>query len=82
MKIYDHQHGFRKEGLYAFPTEFKVCEIKIGRNCWLATNVTILNNVTIGDNVIVGAGCLIQKSVPANTIVMRKEELIFKQAKE
>ena len=53
---------------------------KIGRNCWVATNVTILNNVTIGDNVIVGAGCLIRKAVPSNTIVMRKEELIFKQA--
>jgi acetyltransferase-like isoleucine patch superfamily enzyme len=44
--------------------------------------VTILNNVTIGDNVIVGAGCLVHKAVPSNTIVMRKEELIFKQAKQ
>ena len=70
----------RGNGLFAFPTEFKIGQIKIGRNCWVASNVTILNNVTIGDNVIVGAGCLIHKAVPSNTIVMRKEELIFKQA--
>ena len=84
VKMYDHnhKHEFRPDGLHAFPNEFKVGEIKIGRNCWIATNVTILNNVTIGDNVIVGAGCLIHKSVPSNTIVMRKEELIFKQAKQ
>jgi acetyltransferase-like isoleucine patch superfamily enzyme len=84
VKMYDHnhKHEFRETGLYAFPTEFKIGQIKIGRNCWVATNVTILNNVTIGDNVIVGAGCLIHKAVPSNTIVMRKEELIFKQAKQ
>jgi acetyltransferase-like isoleucine patch superfamily enzyme len=84
VKMYDHNHKyeFRKDGLYPFPNEFTVGEIKIGRNCWLASNVTILSNVTIGDNVIVGAGCLIYKSVPSNTIVMRKEELIFKHPNE
>jgi acetyltransferase-like isoleucine patch superfamily enzyme len=84
VKMYDHnhKHEFRGNGLYAFPTEFKIGQIKIGKNCWVASNVTILNNVTIGDSVIVGAGCLIYKTVPSNTIVMRKEELIFKQAKQ
>ena len=84
VKMYDHnhKHEFRENSLYAFPTEFKIGQITIGRNCWVASNVTILNNVTIGDNVIVGAGCLIHKTVPSNTIVMRKEELIFKQAKQ
>jgi acetyltransferase-like isoleucine patch superfamily enzyme len=84
VKMYDHnhKHEFQKTGLYAFPNEFKVGEIIIGRNCWIASNVIVLNNVTIGDNVIIGAGCLIRKSVPSNTIVMRKEELIFKQAQE
>ena len=83
VKMYDHnhKHEFRESGLYAFPTDFKIGEIKIGRNCWVASNVTILSNVTIGDNVIVGAGCLVHKAVPSNTIVMRKDELIFKQAK-
>ena len=83
VKMYDHnhKHEFRETGLYAFPTEFKIGQIKIGRNCWVASNVTILHNVTIGDNVIVGANCLIHKAVPSNTIVMRKEERIFKQAK-
>ena len=72
VKMYDHnhKHEFRENGLYAFPTEFKIGQIKIGKNCWVASNVTILNNVTIGDSVIVGAGCLVYKTVPSNTIVM------------
>ena len=55
VKMYDHnhKHEFRESGLCAFPTDFKIGQIKIGRNCWVASNVTILSNVTIGDNVIV-----------------------------
>ena len=82
IKMYDHNHKyeFRDGRLYPLPLDFKVGEISIGRNCWIASNVTILSNVTIGDNVIIGAGCLIHKPVPPGTIVMRKEELIFKHA--
>ena len=33
--------------------------IKIGSDCWIGSNVTILKGVNIGDNVIIGAGSII-----------------------
>jgi acetyltransferase-like isoleucine patch superfamily enzyme len=81
VKIYDHNHKyeFREAKLQVAPLEFSVGKITIGKNCWIASNVIVLNNVTIGDNVIIGGGCLIHKSIPSNTIVMHKEELILKR---
>lgn len=42
---------------------------KIGNNCILGINSTILGAVEIGDNVIIGANALVTKDVPANSIV-------------
>ena len=52
--------------------------IVIGKHCWIGSNVTILKGVTIGDNCVIGAGCVIHKDVPANSIVVNKQELIVK----
>jgi acetyltransferase-like isoleucine patch superfamily enzyme len=84
VKIYDHNHKyeFREAKLQVAPLEFSVGKITIGQNCWIASNVIILNNVTIGDNVLIGGGCLIHKSIPSNTIVMHKEELVLKGSNE
>ena len=81
VKIYDHNHKyeFREDKLDIAPLEFSVGRITIGKNCWIASNAIILNDVTIGDNVIIGGGCLIHKSIPSNTIVMHKEELVLKR---
>jgi maltose O-acetyltransferase len=40
--------------------------IRIGNNCWITTNVTILGGVTIGDNTIIGAGSVVTKDIPSN----------------
>ena len=48
---------------------FKIGKIKIGDNCWIWSNCTILNNVNIGDNVVIGAVCVVLLSIPSNTIV-------------
>ena len=72
VKMYDHNHDFRwtdDKQLQVDRDDFKIGYIKIGRNCWIGSNVTILKDVEIGDNVIIGANCLIYKSVPANSIV-------------
>lgn len=42
--------------------------IKIGQNCWLASNVTVLKGVSIGDNSVVGAMSLVNKNIPKNSI--------------
>ena len=36
-------------------------EIRIGEDCWLAGNVTVLPGVTIGKGVTIGAGSVVTK---------------------
>lgn len=43
--------------------------IKIGKNCWIGSKVTILDGVEIGDGCILAAGSVITKSFPANSII-------------
>ena len=83
VKIYDHNHQYSYENgnLQVSPRDFTLGAVKIGKNCWLGSNVVVLKGVTIGDNVILGAGCVIHKDVPANSIVLNKQELIIKEIK-
>lgn len=46
----------------------KFGEIRIGKNCFIGNNVTILQNVEIGDNVIVGYGSIVTKNIPSNEV--------------
>lgn len=78
VKIYDHNHLYRcgKENVLVVErNNYSTAEIRIGENCWIGSNVTILKGVTIGDNVIIGANCLIYKSIPGNSVVKSKVEL-------
>ncbi len=77
VKLYDHNHEYSTKPEFKVEHQrFRTAPIKIGKNCWLGSNVTILKGVTIGDNTIIGAGCLIYKNVPANTIIKNKTETI------
>ena len=76
VKLYDHNHKIsKKEEIAISKDQFTTAPIKIGKNCWIASNVVILKGVTIGDNVVVGAGCIIHKSIPSNTIVKNNQPL-------
>lgn len=44
--------------------------VHIGKNVWIAANVTILPGVSIGDNSVIGAGSLVTKDIPANVIAV------------
>ena len=79
VKLYDHNHAYETEQeLKIKHSEFTKAPIKIGKNCWLGSNVTVLKGVIIGDNCIIGAGCTIYKDVPENTTVLNQQHLIFK----
>lgn len=43
--------------------------VTIKRNAWIGAGATILPGVTVGENAIVAAGAVVNKDVPANTIV-------------
>ena len=76
VKFYDHNHKYNS--IEVSHKEFSTAPIVIGKGCWLGANVVILKGVTIGDNVIIGAGCVIHKDVPANSIIVNKQEQIIK----
>ena len=42
--------------------------IKIGNNCFIGNNCTILPGVEMGDNCILGAGSVLSSSVPDNSV--------------
>lgn len=73
MKIFDHNHQYTKEPFAVSKTDFNIGKVKLGNNVWTGANVTILKDVTIGDNVILGAGCVIHKDVPANSVIINKQ---------
>lgn len=77
--IYDHNHNFRDKTQLVSAQGYTIGKIKIGNNCWIGSNVVILKDVTIGDNVIIGAGCIIHKSIPANSVVMNHQNLLIKE---
>jgi acetyltransferase-like isoleucine patch superfamily enzyme len=54
------------------PTQRKNLDLKsihIKRNVWIGAAATILPGVTVGENSIVAAGAVVNKDVPANSIV-------------
>jgi acetyltransferase-like isoleucine patch superfamily enzyme len=46
-----------------------VGRIHIKRNAWIGANATIMQGVTVGENAVVAAGAVVNKDVPANTVV-------------
>ncbi|MBI5370450.1 MAG: acyltransferase [Sphingobacteriales bacterium] len=78
VKIYDHNHSYHYEQdgtLVLERDQYTYGRVRIGKNCWLGSNVTVLKGVEIGDNVIIGANCLIYKSIPSGSVVKHIENL-------
>lgn len=79
VRVYDHNHCYRNPDVPIKEQGFSSAPVSIGKHCWLASNVVILKGVTIGDNCVIGAGCVIHKDVPENTVVVNRQELVFKR---
>ena len=57
---------------------YTTAPIHIGKHCWIGSNVIILKGVTVGYNCVIGAGCVIYKDIPANSVVVNKQDLVIK----
>ena len=77
VRFYDHDHVYTAEKIEKW--QWTTAPIRVGRDCWIGSNVTILKGVTIGDNTIIGAGCLVRKDIPANSVVYNDGNLIVKE---
>ena len=77
VRFYDHDHIYTAEKIEKW--QWTTAPIRVGRDCWIGSNVTILKGVTIGENTIIGAGCLIRNDIPANSVVYNDGNLIVKE---
>ncbi|MFD2873869.1 acyltransferase [Mucilaginibacter ximonensis] len=69
IQIFSENHNFhdlnqtiRQQGVTKHATI-------IGNNCWIGGGATILAGVTVGDGCVIAAGSVVNKSVPANSVV-------------
>ncbi len=56
--------------------------IKIGNNCWLASNVTVIGGVTIGDGCVIGAGSVVTRDIPPNSLAVGNPCKVIRQITE
>ena len=77
VRFYDHDHIYTTETIEKW--QWTTAPIRVGRDCWIGSNVTILKGVTIGDNTIIGAGCLIRNDIPSNSVVYNDGNLCVKR---
>lgn len=56
--------------------------VKIGNGVWIGAHATILSGVTIGDSAVIAAGAVVNKDVPAYTVVGGVPAKIIKTIKE
>jgi teichuronic acid biosynthesis glycosyltransferase TuaG len=80
VRLYDHNHRYKTEGIPFTRQGMDTGKVKIGNNCWIGSNTIILQNVTIGHNCVIGANNLIYKSVPDNTIVKARAMELMEEA--
>ena len=69
-------HGSWSSVLEGFPVKF--APITIGKKVWLPWRVFVMPGVTIGDGVVVGADSLLNKDIPAHSLVAGSPAKIIK----
>lgn len=75
-----HQHG-TSDPTKTFQDQSQVfTRVRIGRNCWLGTNVVVMAD--IGDGCIIGAGSVVNKPVPDNCVAVGNPAKVIRSALE
>lgn len=69
VRLYDHNHQFKKNCGTFDAQPMSIGSVVIGNNCWIGSNVTLLKGTHISDNCVIGAGCTISGYVPEWTLV-------------
>jgi acetyltransferase-like isoleucine patch superfamily enzyme len=75
VKLYDHNHGYKRSDKNIQDQPYSIGQISIGNNCWIGSNCIILKDVSIGNNCIIGANCVVYKNLPDNTVINNSTRL-------
>lgn len=78
VHIYDHNHLCERNISYHL-SGYSCAPVHIGKHCWISSNCIILKGVSIGDNCIIGAGVVVYKDVPANTVVINHQNIVYRE---
>lgn len=78
VMIFDHDHDYKSNHC---ESEYTCCDIEIGDNVWIGSNVIILKGSKIGSNCVIGAGTVVKELIPDNSLVYSKKNNIIKQIK-
>lgn len=70
-------HGSWNSQLEGYPVKF--APITIGKKVWLPWRVFVMPGVTIGDGVVVGADSMINKDMPAHSLVAGSPAKVIKE---
>lgn len=76
--IVDHDHHITCDGVSE-----RLCTgpVRIGNKVWVGANATILSGVSIGDGAVIAAGAVVNRDVPAHTIVGGVPAKVIKETK-
>lgn len=69
VQIFSENHNFSDAVITIKEQGITKQTVVIGNNCWLGAGTTILAGVTVGDGCVIAAGSVVNKSIPANSIV-------------
>lgn len=69
VMITDIKHIVSKGERSTLEQDLVVKSTKIGKNCFIGVNASIMPGVTIGDGCVVGANAVVTKDVPDGTVV-------------
>lgn len=70
VSIRDHDHRFDRLDVLVRDQGSVSAPVRIGRNVWLGSKVTVLKGVRIGENAIVGANAVVSRDVPPNAVAL------------
>ncbi len=80
VMLFDNNHKF--DSVNGVSSDHTVGSIKIGDNCWIASNVVILKDTEIGNNCVIGAGCVVSGKISDGSMVIQDRKLIVKSIKD
>ncbi|WP_165611289.1 acyltransferase [Sphingomonas jatrophae] len=70
VAIRDHDHATADPARAYRLQGFVTAPVRIGRNVWLATKVTVLKGATLGDGAVIGANAVVSGEIPEGMIAV------------